>query len=65
MPTITTRVAGHLVTATRNGNEWESVIDGNIPPMQRVEELRSTFSSASAALVLHAAMCDVIDFEDF
>ena len=61
---ISTRVNGHLIGTCRAGESWETQIDAHIPLMQRDFELRSTYYSASPAISMHAAMCEVLGYAE-
>jgi hypothetical protein len=64
MSTVITRVAGHLITATREGGSWEAQIDTHLPVMEREFDLRSTYCSPVLEMAVNAAMCEVLGFAE-
>jgi len=64
MSTVITRVAGHLITATREGGSWEAQIDAHLPVMEREFDLRSTYCSPVLEMAVNAAMCEVLGFAE-
>jgi len=64
MSTVTTRVAGHLITTTRVGDSWEAQIDTHLPVMEREFDLRSTYCSPVLEMAVNAAMCEVLGFAE-
>jgi hypothetical protein len=64
MSTVTTRVAGHLITAILEGGSWEAQIDAHLPVMEREFDLRSTYCSPVLELAVNAAMCEVLGYSE-
>lgn len=61
---LSTRVNGHLISACRAGNSWEAQIDADVPLMDREWDFRSTYYSASPAIAINAAMCEVLGYAE-
>jgi len=61
---LSTRVNGHLISACRAGNSWEVQIDSDVPLMDREWDFRSTYYSASPAIAINAAMCEVLGYAE-
>lgn len=61
--TITTRVAGHAITATYVEDEWEIIIDASLGWAQSPYPLRSIYVSTDVVGPLTAAMSAVMDYE--
>jgi len=64
MSTVTTRVNGHLITATRVGNSWEAQIDTDMPITARDFAMRSTYCSTALESAVNAAMCEVLGYAE-
>ena len=64
--TITTRAAGHLITAQRvvTTGRWEVIIDGHLGFNESAYALRSIYASDDAATALSAAITDAVVHED-